>query len=86
MQMSAEKAGRWDPSALGQYRAAIDAALARFPSDEEFWLLRGAVAIGSDGVAALNALPLTTITQSPAFRVHASESLGSDTLKIYERS
>jgi diaminohydroxyphosphoribosylaminopyrimidine deaminase / 5-amino-6-(5-phosphoribosylamino)uracil reductase len=53
---------------------------------DEFWLLRGANAIGSDGVAALGALPLSTITESPAFRVHDSESLGSDTLTVYEHS
>jgi diaminohydroxyphosphoribosylaminopyrimidine deaminase / 5-amino-6-(5-phosphoribosylamino)uracil reductase len=52
---------------------------------EEFWLLRGPDAIGADGVAALNALPLTAITQSPAFRVRASESLGTDNLTVYER-
>jgi len=52
---------------------------------DEFWLLRGAAAIGADGVAALDALPLTAITQSPAFRVRASESLGQDTLTVYER-
>ena len=33
---------------------------------DEVWLLRGPDAIGADGVAALEALPLTTITQSPA--------------------
>jgi diaminohydroxyphosphoribosylaminopyrimidine deaminase/5-amino-6-(5-phosphoribosylamino)uracil reductase len=52
---------------------------------DEFWLLRGSEAIGTDGVAALDALPLATITQSQAFRVHASESLGTDTLTVYER-
>jgi diaminohydroxyphosphoribosylaminopyrimidine deaminase/5-amino-6-(5-phosphoribosylamino)uracil reductase len=52
---------------------------------DEFWLLRGSRAIGADGVAALDALPLTTITQSSAFRVHVSESLGTDTLTVYER-
>jgi diaminohydroxyphosphoribosylaminopyrimidine deaminase/5-amino-6-(5-phosphoribosylamino)uracil reductase len=52
---------------------------------DEFWLLRGADMIGADGVAALDALPLGAITGSPAFRVHASESLGSDTLTVYER-
>jgi len=39
----------------------------------------------AEGVPALDARPLTAITQSPAFRVHASETLGSDTLTIYER-
>jgi diaminohydroxyphosphoribosylaminopyrimidine deaminase / 5-amino-6-(5-phosphoribosylamino)uracil reductase len=52
---------------------------------DEFWLLRGGHAIGTDGVAALNALPLTAITQSSTFRVRASESLGTDTLTVYER-
>lgn len=52
---------------------------------DEFWLLRGRDAIGTDGVAALNALPLTAITQSSTFRVRASESLGTDTLTVYER-
>jgi diaminohydroxyphosphoribosylaminopyrimidine deaminase/5-amino-6-(5-phosphoribosylamino)uracil reductase len=52
---------------------------------DEFWLLGGPEAIGIDGVAALDALPLAAITQSPAFRVRASESLGSDTLTVYER-
>ena len=51
---------------------------------DEFWLLRGREAIGADGVAALHALPLGAITQSSAFRVRASESLGNDTLTVYE--
>jgi diaminohydroxyphosphoribosylaminopyrimidine deaminase / 5-amino-6-(5-phosphoribosylamino)uracil reductase len=52
---------------------------------DEAWLLRGAEAVGADGVAALDALPLTSITQSPTFKQRASESLQKDTLKIYER-
>jgi diaminohydroxyphosphoribosylaminopyrimidine deaminase/5-amino-6-(5-phosphoribosylamino)uracil reductase len=53
---------------------------------DEFWLLRGPGAIGAGGVAALDALPLTSITQSLAFRVRASESLDKDTLTVYERA
>jgi diaminohydroxyphosphoribosylaminopyrimidine deaminase / 5-amino-6-(5-phosphoribosylamino)uracil reductase len=53
---------------------------------DEFWLLRGPNAIGTDGVAVLDALPLTTITRSPVFRVRASESFGIDTLTVYERT
>ncbi len=53
---------------------------------DEFWLLRGPHAVGADGVAALDALPLTSITQSPGFRVRASESLDKDTLTVYERA
>jgi diaminohydroxyphosphoribosylaminopyrimidine deaminase/5-amino-6-(5-phosphoribosylamino)uracil reductase len=52
---------------------------------DEVWLLRGPDAIGAEGVAALDALPLSAITQSPAFRVRASENLQNDTLTIYER-
>ncbi len=52
---------------------------------DEVWLLRGPDAIGAGGVDALEALPLTSITQSPDFRVRASESLQKDTLTIYER-
>ncbi len=51
---------------------------------DEVWLLRGPDAIGSDGVAALDGLPLSAITQSPDWQVRASENLGSDTLTIYE--
>jgi diaminohydroxyphosphoribosylaminopyrimidine deaminase/5-amino-6-(5-phosphoribosylamino)uracil reductase len=53
---------------------------------DEIWLLRGPNSIGAGGVAALDALPLTTITQSPQFKVRASESLQNDTLTIYERA
>ncbi len=52
---------------------------------DEVWLLRGPDAVGTDGVAALDALPLTAITQSPAFKRSASETLQKDTLTIYER-
>ncbi|HEV7635844.1 MAG TPA: bifunctional diaminohydroxyphosphoribosylaminopyrimidine deaminase/5-amino-6-(5-phosphoribosylamino)uracil reductase RibD [Bradyrhizobium sp.] len=53
---------------------------------DEAWLLRGPDAVGADGVAALDALPLTTITQSPGFKCRGSEMLQSDTLTIYERA
>jgi diaminohydroxyphosphoribosylaminopyrimidine deaminase/5-amino-6-(5-phosphoribosylamino)uracil reductase len=53
---------------------------------EEVWLLRGPKAVGAEGIAALDALPLTAITQSPAFRVRASETLDQDALTIYERA
>jgi diaminohydroxyphosphoribosylaminopyrimidine deaminase/5-amino-6-(5-phosphoribosylamino)uracil reductase len=52
---------------------------------DEVRLLRCSDSIGADGIAALDALPLTTITQSPGFRVRASERLDQDTLTIYER-
>jgi len=52
---------------------------------DEVWLLRGAEPVGADGVAALDALPLSALTESPTFKVRASETLQKDTLTIYER-
>lgn len=53
---------------------------------DEIWLLRGAEPIGDAGIAALDALPLTAITRSPALKVRASQTLQRDTLTIYERA
>ncbi len=53
---------------------------------DEVWLLRGPAAIGTAGVAALHAMPLSAITQSPEFRVRGSETIGNDTMTIYERA
>src|SRR5437899_2631628 len=53
---------------------------------DEIWLLRGPDKVGADGGAALDALPLTAITRSPGFKVRASETLGKDTLTVYERA
>ncbi|HEX2367435.1 MAG TPA: bifunctional diaminohydroxyphosphoribosylaminopyrimidine deaminase/5-amino-6-(5-phosphoribosylamino)uracil reductase RibD, partial [Bradyrhizobium sp.] len=53
---------------------------------DEIWLLRGPDTIGADGIPALDALPLSALTGSPAFRTRASESLGKDTLTVYERA
>jgi diaminohydroxyphosphoribosylaminopyrimidine deaminase/5-amino-6-(5-phosphoribosylamino)uracil reductase len=53
---------------------------------DEVWLLRGPGAVGADGVAALETLPLSAITGSPGFKLRASETLQNDTLTIYERA
>jgi len=53
---------------------------------DEVWLLRGREAVGADGVAALDALPLSVLTESPGFKLRASEDLDKDTLTIYERA
>lgn len=53
---------------------------------DEVWLLRGHESIGAGGVAALAALPLSEITQSPRLKLRASETVGNDTLSIYERA
>jgi diaminohydroxyphosphoribosylaminopyrimidine deaminase / 5-amino-6-(5-phosphoribosylamino)uracil reductase len=53
---------------------------------DEIWLLRGPGAIGAEGVSALDAMPLSAITQSPTYKVRASETLDKDTLTIFERA
>ena len=53
---------------------------------DEVWLLRGAEAVGADGVPALDALPLSVLTGSPTFKLRASETLQKDTVTIYERA
>jgi diaminohydroxyphosphoribosylaminopyrimidine deaminase/5-amino-6-(5-phosphoribosylamino)uracil reductase len=81
-----ELAGRGITRLLVEGGARVASSLVAAGLVDEVWLLRGPQAIGADGVAALDALPLTTITQSPAFRLRASESLDRDTLTIYERA
>jgi diaminohydroxyphosphoribosylaminopyrimidine deaminase/5-amino-6-(5-phosphoribosylamino)uracil reductase len=53
---------------------------------DEAWLLSGPDPVGADGVPALDALPLSVLTESPAFKPRASETLQKDTLTIYERA
>ncbi len=65
--------------------AKVAASFLRAGLVDEVWLLRGPQAIGADGVPALDAMPLTAITQSPDWQARASETLQSDTLTIYER-
>ena len=53
---------------------------------DEVWLLRGSENIGADGIGALDAQPLSVITQSPHWRPRATEHMDKDTLTIYERA
>ena len=53
---------------------------------DEIWLLRGPDAIGAGSVPALDAMPLSAITQSPRFILRDTELLDADVLTIYERS
>jgi diaminohydroxyphosphoribosylaminopyrimidine deaminase/5-amino-6-(5-phosphoribosylamino)uracil reductase len=41
---------------------------------DEVWLLRGPDMVGADGIPALDALPLSALTGSPALKLRASES------------
>ena len=66
--------------------ARVAASFAAAGLVDEIWLLRGPAAVGANGVPALDAMPLAALTQSPAYRVRASETLDRDTLTIYERA
>ena len=52
---------------------------------DEIWLFRGSEPAG-EGVDALDALPLSKITQSQIFRLRASETFGGDTLTVFDRA
>ena len=53
---------------------------------DEIWLLRGPGRVSAAGIDALDATPLSAITQSPRWTARATEMLDKDTLTIYERS
>ena len=42
--------------------------------------------IGGDGVDALEGMPLTALTRSPHLKLASSETVGADTLELYERA
>lgn len=71
---------------LAEGGARVASSLVAAGLVDEFWLLRGPEPIGTAGVAALERLPLASITQSPGFRVRGSESFDKDTLTVYERA
>lgn len=66
--------------------AQIAAAFVEADLVDEIWLYTSKVVIGADGVPALNGIPLNDLTQSPRFRLRASETVGEDHLAIYERA
>jgi len=53
---------------------------------DEASLFRSPNAIGSDGIDALEGLPLTALTQSKKLRLVGSEAVGEDCLDMFERA
>jgi diaminohydroxyphosphoribosylaminopyrimidine deaminase/5-amino-6-(5-phosphoribosylamino)uracil reductase len=49
-------------------------------------LFRSPNAVGSDGVDALEGLPLAALTDSPRLTLHGGESFGADRLELFERA
>jgi diaminohydroxyphosphoribosylaminopyrimidine deaminase/5-amino-6-(5-phosphoribosylamino)uracil reductase len=52
---------------------------------DEAALLRGPLAIGPDGIDALEGMPLAALTASPKLRSLGVESVGEDTIETFER-
>ncbi len=52
---------------------------------DEAVLFQSPKVVGSDGVDAIEGMPLTALTQSPRLRCIASEPVGADTREVYER-
>ncbi len=49
-------------------------------------LLHSDKILGPDAIDAIAGMPLTALTQSPRFRLHASEIAGTDRLEFFERA
>jgi diaminohydroxyphosphoribosylaminopyrimidine deaminase/5-amino-6-(5-phosphoribosylamino)uracil reductase len=52
---------------------------------DEAALFRRTEPIGADGIDALEGLPLTALTLSPRLRACGIETVGGDTLEMFER-
>jgi diaminohydroxyphosphoribosylaminopyrimidine deaminase/5-amino-6-(5-phosphoribosylamino)uracil reductase len=63
----------------------VAAALVAADLVDEAVLLRGPNPIGPDGIDALEAMPLTALTNSPKLRSPGVETVGADTIETFER-
>jgi diaminohydroxyphosphoribosylaminopyrimidine deaminase/5-amino-6-(5-phosphoribosylamino)uracil reductase len=52
---------------------------------DEAWIFRAPLAIGAEGVGALDTMPLDALTRGPALRIDETWQLGVDTLTIFRR-
>jgi diaminohydroxyphosphoribosylaminopyrimidine deaminase / 5-amino-6-(5-phosphoribosylamino)uracil reductase len=64
----------------------VAAALLAADLVDEAVLLRGPNPIGPDGIDALEAMPLTALTDSPKLRSLGVETVGEDTIETFERT
>jgi diaminohydroxyphosphoribosylaminopyrimidine deaminase/5-amino-6-(5-phosphoribosylamino)uracil reductase len=63
----------------------LTAALLRADLVDEAALFRAPTSIGADGLDALDELPLSALTQAPRMKSVGLESVGADTLELFER-
>ena len=52
---------------------------------DEVALFRSPTAIGADGLDALDGVPLSALTRSPRLQAVGSETVGADTVELFER-
>ncbi len=64
----------------------VAAALVAADLVDEAVLLRSPNPIGPDGIDALEAMPLTALTDSPKLRSLGVETVGADTIETFERT
>jgi diaminohydroxyphosphoribosylaminopyrimidine deaminase/5-amino-6-(5-phosphoribosylamino)uracil reductase len=63
----------------------LSAAFVQADLVDEAVLFRSPNAIGTDGIDALEGLPLTALTQSPRLASIGQESIGTDSVEMFER-
>jgi len=63
----------------------LAAALLAADLIDEAVLFQSSKVVGTDGVDALNGLPLAALTQSPRLQCVMSEPVGADTRLVFER-
>ncbi len=63
----------------------LAAALLAADLIDEAMLFQSSKVVGTDGVEALDGLPLTALTQSPRLKCAMSEPVGADTRMVFER-
>lgn len=78
-------AGRGITRLMVEGGPTVAAALLRADLVDEAVLIHGSATIGPDGVDALDGLPLTALTASPALVLHETAVLGPDRLDGYAR-
>ena len=70
---------------MGEAGPILATAMIRADLVDEAALFRSPLVIGSDGIDALDGEPISALTQSAQLRRIATESVGSDTLELFER-
>src|SRR5216684_2298536 len=79
-------AGRGITRLLLEAGPILTTAFLRADLVDEVALLRAAVVVGTDGIDALDGLPLSALTRSPRLKATGSEAIGADVLETFARA